>query len=132
MKKKEAYVVCVIDDDKVYQFATTMSIEMLEKVKETMVFSDGEEAIDFFEQNAQNTEALPDIILLDLNMPIMDGWQFLDEFVELKCKKDIIIYVVLSSNDTIDTDRVKKIEEVSGYFVKPLNPKELEQILLNL
>ena len=74
-------------------------------------------AIDFFKSNLQNVDSIPDIIFLDINMPIKDGWQFLEDFKALlsDVKKDITIYMVSSSVDDYD---IKKSKEYSrGLFL---------------
>jgi CheY-like chemotaxis protein len=89
------------------------------------------EAIDGL-KNVLKTEKEPDLILLDINMPVYDGWQFLDEFRKLKDKmsKDITVYLVSSSNDSTDIDRSKQYkEEVKDYYFKPITTKDFEEML---
>lgn len=95
------------------------------------MFSDGEEAIEFFEANTKSTDKLPDVVFLDINMPIMDGWDFLEEYVKLKpsIEKKITIYVVSSSVHPEDIERATKISEVSDYLIKPVSADETRQIL---
>ena len=124
----------IIDDDKVYQFTAKKALEKLSISKEVFIFSDGEEALEFLSENIDDEDKTPDYIFLDLNMPIMDGWDYLEEFTKIKpqLKKDTSIYIVSSSNDDIDTERAKAIEEVAAYLVKPIQPKEFAKILDNL
>lgn len=128
--KKE--IICIVDDDKVYQFTATRAIKSVAAVKRILVFNDGEEANIFLKDNMKNREILPDIIFLDINMPYMDGWQFMEEFVKLKpsLSKVITIYMVSSSVQPSDVERAKKISDISDYIVKPIN-KETFQELLN-
>jgi CheY-like chemotaxis protein len=128
------FIICIVDDDSVYQFTTTRTIEANKLAKKILIFSDGEEAIQFLMDNIGNSEDLPDVIFLDINMPIMDGWQFLEEYVTLKpdIGKKIIIYMISSSVDPIDLERAKKISDISDYIVKPINPEMLKDIILAL
>lgn len=121
----------MVDDDDVYQFTFTKGLKQNEAAKDILVFSDGEEALGFMEQNFANAEALPDMIFLDINMPIMDGWQFLDEYIQLKPKlaKQIKIYMVSSSIDSADIDRAKAISEVTDYLIKPIDLDQLDSLL---
>ncbi len=94
-----------------------------------MVFNNGKDALDSLSPLVVSGENVPDVILLDLNMPIMDGWQFLDEFIKIKTNKKILIYIVSSSIDPADTEKAKKYESVSNFIVKPITVDNLKNIL---
>ncbi len=118
----KARTLCVIDDDNIYQFTVKHFIKNEKLADEIITFADGEEAINYFTENINKPEALPDIILLDINMPIMDGWQFLDEYEKIvdKLPKQITIYMVSSSVDHEDLKKARGINLISNYFTKPL------------
>jgi CheY-like chemotaxis protein len=128
---KKPFIICIIDDDEVYQFTVTRNLQSQQLAKKILVFSDGEEALNFLSANIGNAAEVPDIIFLDINMPIMDGWQFLEEYVHLKPRigKKITLYMVSSSVDPADTERAKKIAEISDYIVKPITPDQLKVIV---
>ncbi len=128
------FIVCIVDDDEIYQFTVTRTIEFHKLAKKVLVFSDGELAIQFLIDNIDHYEHVPDIIFLDLNMPIMDGWQFIEEYISIKPRigKKIIIYIVSSSVDPIDLDRAKKVSEISDYLIKPITPDKLHDIIRSL
>ncbi|TGN14530.1 response regulator [Leptospira ilyithenensis] len=119
---KKINIISIIDDDIVYQVLASKIIRSTELVSEIMQFYDGEEALDFFEENAENSSAWPEIIFLDLNMPYMDGWQFLKEFANrgFHGKGLSTIYIVSSSNSDIDKQKAKEFSEVTGYYIKPV------------
>jgi CheY-like chemotaxis protein len=127
------FILCFIDDDEVYQYTITRSVKTHDLAKKILIFSDGEEAMWFLIDNVANNENLPDIIFLDINMPIMDGWQFLEEYVKLKPRigKVITIYMVTSSVDPVDEEYARKITEISDYIVKPVRPEMLKEIIDN-
>jgi CheY-like chemotaxis protein len=125
--------VCIIDDDEIYHFTIQKTIKLQGFNNDLLYFHNGHEAIDFFNQNLENTAELPDVILLDLNMPVINGWQFLQEYATFKdqIKKPISIYVVSSSISRSEISRATAIEDVLGYIQKPLKPEELKRILVD-
>lgn len=80
----------------------------------------------------EENEDIPQIIFLDLNMPVMDGWEFLNEFSKIKnqIRKKIDLYVVSSSIDSRDIERAKSIDIVSDYLTKPIKLNDFERILI--
>lgn len=124
-------IICIIDDDDVYQFTITKAIKKNSIVKKILVFSDGKEGIDFLIDNIANVEDIPDIIFLDINMPIMDGWQFLEEYVKLKphVGKKVTIYMISSSVDPVDVTRAKAMSEISDYLIKPIKSEQVSTII---
>ncbi len=127
------FILCFIDDDEVYQYTVTRSVKTQNLAKKILIFNDGEEAIWFLADNLSNSENLPDIIFLDINMPIMDGWQFLDEFVKIKPRlsKKITIYIITSSPNPADMAQAQRISEISDYIVKPIKPEMLKELVDN-
>lgn len=117
----------IIDDDDVFVFLTKKTIEQTNLVEHIKVFSNGRDAINFLKENADNTDLRPEVILLDLAMPIMDGWLFLEEFTKLKIEmgKKITIYIVTSSISPHDIERAKSISAVGGYKIKPITKSDL-------
>lgn len=122
----------IIDDDEIFVFLATKAIEDTHLVDQIKIFGNGEEAINHLKQIADDTELLPDIILLDLSMPVMDGWKFLDEYILLrnKIKKKITIYIISSSISPYDIERAKNISLVSDFIVKPLSKDKFIDILM--
>jgi CheY-like chemotaxis protein len=122
--------VCIIDDDKIHHFTIRRTIELQGIKKEMLFFNDGVEAIEFFNDNLSNSSALPDIIFLDLNMPVINGWQFLQRYAMVKdrIQKEIKIYVVSSSVNPLEISRATAMEDVSGYFEKPITPEAIRQV----
>ncbi|MET6991761.1 hypothetical protein [Sediminicola arcticus] len=64
-------------------------------------------------------KSLPEVIFLDLNMPVIDGWEFLDEFAKLDIPEKIDIYVVGSSLDIRDKEKLKEYDMVINMISKP-------------
>ncbi len=126
--------ICVIDDDMIYQFAIKLTIRQMGLAQNVITFSNGELARDFFLENLFSEELLPDLILLDINMPIMDGWGFLDWFSENQNKlpRSIPVFMVSSSIDYRDIEKAKSYPSVVEYLSKPLTEGNLSGILSGL
>jgi CheY-like chemotaxis protein len=124
----------VVDDDDVYQYLLKKEIAQTSKINRVNFYLDGEDAIISLEENAKVTNEIPELILLDINMPIMDGWDFLKAFRILKgdLSKQPVIYLVSSSSDERDVERARVLEEVTGYVIKPIRKNQLESIILHL
>lgn len=123
-------VTCLIDDDEIYLFSVKKVIEVNNLCDKVMEFRNGQEALDYFLRSAENQEALPDVILLDINMPVMNGWEFIEAFRNLRpnLPKEILLYVVSSSVDKSDEEKAKSFSTVNDYLVKPLTASQLKHI----
>ncbi len=126
---------CIIDDDSMYVNLVKKIIEAKNLCKNLMVFKNGKEALNYFEAILTNLDkkSIPEIIFLDLNMPVMDGWEFLENFIGIKNKfrKIITLYIVSSSINPVDEERAKKINAVKDYLIKPITIEDLETIFLD-
>ena len=121
----------IIDDDDIFIYGTRRVMQELNFCENISVFKNGQEAINGIKEHIKLGKELPDIILLDINMPIMNGWDFLEELAETaNLNKDkVLLYLISSSVDPVDIDRAKKIELVTNYFIKPITPKQVKEIL---
>ena len=119
---------CIIDDDKIYQFLMKKTIESISNDVEVKLFHDGLDAISRFKQEG----VCCSIILLDLNMPNMDGWQFIQEYKKLEktCGGKHKIYIATSSISSLDKEKAKQFEEIDGYLTKPITKNKLLEILV--
>jgi CheY-like chemotaxis protein len=124
----------LIDDDEVFVYLTTKTIRQTKLVDTVNIFGNGLDALDFIKENGQDPNALPEIILLDLSMPIMNGWQFLAEYstLNLNVGKKIAIYICSSSISPDDVARAKTISEVYDYIIKPITKDKFIELIKNL
>jgi CheY-like chemotaxis protein len=122
----------IIDDDPVQHFIMERMLNLyLKNPVDQVTHSDNAfEILKFMEVNSDNTDRLPDMIFLDLNMPIMNGWDFLEQYksIQQKITKLITIYIMSSSVDPRDISRSKKYRSVKDYVLKPVTRPALEKI----
>lgn len=122
--------VLLVDDDKICNFITETTLNRLGIAKEIHSALNGKEALDLLNDYFTGDRAIPDIILLDLNMPIMDGFQFIEAFKRLDYpkKEKVLIVVLTSSENPEDIIKAKKMG-VDHYLTKPLNEAKLLAVL---
>jgi len=123
--------VYLIDDDDIYVFLTTKTILRVREDVDVEVFSDGLKAITHLKKIRDQSALLPDVIFLDLNMPVMDGWEFLKEYEELapSFAKKNELYIVSSSISPHEMERSKGIPLVADFIIKPLVKEKFMEIL---
>ena len=123
--------VFIIDDDPIHQRIAQIMISKHQLFDEYVSFTEAGKGLKFLEENCEVTEALPDVILLDLNMPVMDGWDFLDKFEKVRHTliKDIRIFIVSSSVDEKDISRSQSYASVKGFISKPLTPDVIRKTI---
>lgn len=126
--------IILVDDDEIMVYLTKRLVAKSDRVKLSQVFGNGRDVIDFLKENCNKPDLLPEVIFLDLFMPVMDGWEFLDEYAQLKpmLTKEIIIYIITSSVSPNDFKKAKNNKYVSDYVVKPMNKEQFSHIIKSL
>ena len=126
--KQKLNCVLLIDDDRTTNFLNERVIKQVDCVDRIEVEQTGMKALKFL--NAKES-AQPDLILLDINMPGMNGWEFLDEFREpqKEKQKNIVIIMITTSQNPEDAERTKTVSKISGFKKKPLTSEMLNEIL---
>ena len=128
--------VMLIDDNKIDLFVNQRIIEKFDPSLKTRLFNNALSAITYFKLLENNTRIksleLPDVVLLDINMPEMNGFNFFEEFKELSfCTNNKIqVYLLSSSMCPNDITRARDETHCAGYVTKPLTVDKLD-ILLN-
>jgi len=123
-------LVVIIDDDPIYVFGLQKLIEIDNFASEVKTFINGKESLEYIENSFKESLNLPDVILLDINMPVMNGWEFLDLINPLSklYSKKLNIYVVSSSVSDEDRTRALSFSIVKDYLIKPITLESLEKI----
>lgn len=126
---KQPDLACIIDDDKMFTYILSKQMKDINFCKNLLVFHNGLDALKYLKPVLEAPASLPDVILLDLNMPVMDGWQFLDEFITFKVIKKVTVYIISSSIHKEDHLRAAGYSAVSQFYVKPISQKDLTGML---
>lgn len=121
-----------MDDDNVVNLVNRVLLSDVLPDVQVQVYNSPIEAIDFLRANAENANALPQLILLDLNMPEMDGWEFCTAFEKIflaKKKYQVVPDIKFLSTSSHSEDQAKSLSfsSVSEYLVKPLMPDFIER-----
>ena len=129
------HIVFLIDDDNIYQYTARVILESTGLAKQIQSFYNGNDAINYFADPKNfDSENLPDVIFLDINMPIMDGWEFLEEYKQFQGQlpKPIAIYMVSSSVNSSDMQKSRSYNAVSDYLVKPVSRSKYQELMESL
>lgn len=125
----------LVDDDDVSNFINEKVIEASQMARHTHVRRNGQEALDFIKMHcdASPTTSCPDVILLDIKMPVMDGFEFLQEFEKARksIKAPIRVILLTSSSNPHDVDRAQSFD-IKGYLNKPLSLEKLNEVVSKL
>jgi CheY-like chemotaxis protein len=120
--------VLLVDDDNIFNFLGTKLLQRWGIANEIHTAGNGKEALDLLNRYYMGSSSLPDVILLDLNMPVMDGFSFIEAFKKLNLprKEKVSIIILTSSQDPRDMARAKNMG-ITHFLSKPLT----EEALLN-
>jgi CheY-like chemotaxis protein len=125
---KKINLTYIIDDDKIFVFVLKKIIGKIQNFNQVLDFKNAEEVLNILTTDKD----APDVILLDINMPIIDGWQFLERIEKLPNKEKFKIYIMSSSIDTNDIEKSKTFSTVQDFISKPINNEKLLKIINNI
>lgn len=122
---------CIIDDDPIFVYSTKRIMKEVNFSEEVIVYNNGQDAIEGLQELINEGKKIPPVIFLDLNMPIMNGWEFLDEFTQIPNhnRGDVTIYVISSSVDPRDLEKIKTYNVINNYILKPVVREDLQTVL---
>jgi two-component system, chemotaxis family, chemotaxis protein CheY len=124
-------IIALIDDDKIFQLTASKTIKASQLTDQVLQFENGEDAMRYLKDHIAEATNLPDYIFLDINMPFMDGWMFLEDYAVLKpsLAKPMTIYMVSSSIDPRDINRARNNRDVAEYVIKPVSREKFRELL---
>ncbi|GHA53884.1 response regulator [Pontibacter akesuensis] len=113
--------IVLVDDMEIFNFIMVTSIKNVNPAFTVHDFTDPQQAFESLD------ELSPDVVFLDLNMPIMDGWSFLERMQERNMQQKV--YILTSSTSELDRQRSKEFQNVVQFLVKPVEEELLQEIL---
>lgn len=124
-------LILIIDDHLIDVFITSKIIESTQLAKKVLEYNSPFMALDYLRKNETEPEWIPDLIMLDINMPLVDGFRFMDEFARLgeNVKKKTRIVFLSSSLNPSEIERAEKNPYVLKFITKPLTADKLKQLL---
>ncbi|WP_316746693.1 response regulator [Pedobacter gandavensis] len=118
----------VIDDDDINIFIIKKIVEKTGYNVEMVAKTNGQMAVDYINMTLSLQESLPQLILIDINMPVLNGWEFLDAYGALNIDQKIDMYMLSSSVYENDIEKAKTYQTVKGFISKPLSIERLSEL----
>lgn len=130
MKTNSNYVL-LIDDDKVTNYYNQRIVNKHAEIKDAVAVTSGKNALEYLKEAQQGLVEKPSLIFLDINMPAMNGWEFVDHYNKLdkSFTKDIKLVMLTTSNNPDDLNRSKTIEGIDDFINKPLSVNILTEVI---
>lgn len=117
----------IIDDDEIHNYLFSKRLINVGFTDDVIEFTKASEALKYLQENIESQEKLPDVIFLDLQMPVFDGWDFINDYEGIKARtsKNILLFTLSSSVNPKDLNRSNNSPIVIEYIHKPLMEDEL-------
>ncbi|HTM98298.1 MAG TPA: response regulator [Pedobacter sp.] len=119
----------VIDDDDINIFIIKKIVEKTGFDIEMVARNNGQQALDYLNETISQKKALPSLVLIDINMPVMNGWEFIEAYEELSIEQKVDMYILSSSVYENDIEKTKGYKTVRGFISKPLSMERLTELI---
>lgn len=118
----------LVDDDQIVTFLHQRTVEKSGLASNPVCFADGQDTLDYLDEQASINS--PYLILLDINMPVMDGWEFLEAIQDKPYADSLMVIMVTSSIDFSDKEKAFKYKQVLDFIVKPLTVDTCQRLMV--
>lgn len=128
---KKLNTILLIDDDKATNFMHKLIIGKENCTENIVSIENGEDALTYLQTKVDGKYPNPELIFLDINMPGMNGWEFLEKFKEINqsTQKSKVVVMLTTSTDPFDRKKAETINQVSDFKSKPLSSEMIQNIL---
>lgn len=128
---KRLNTILLIDDDAPTLFLNKLVIQDLDCTDKILTAENGRQAIEMLTEKTEDGFLCPDLILLDINMPIVNGWEFMEKYETLsqEQKAKIVVVMLTTSLNPDDRSRAESIEDIKDFVSKPLDETTLKEII---
>ncbi len=123
--------VLLVDDDEATNFLHKIYLKEWNFAENIYTAMNGQEALDFLESNLEFRNNKPSLILLDINMPVMNGFEFMEAYADLdeSMKACIVVVMLTSSLHHSDQEKAGDMDDLSSFINKPLTKDQLEKVI---
>lgn len=126
------YELLIVEDDHIFTWMQSKLVKKSTLHSGPLTFTNGKEAIEYLDEHAANLPSM--LVLLDINMPVLNGWQFLEELQTKPYSSRVRVVMLTSSVETSDKEKSETYPQVIGYYEKPLSLEicaEIKSVFLN-
>jgi CheY-like chemotaxis protein len=127
---KKLNKILLVDDEEASNFLNQIVIRQSKVAGEVVAYEKAKDALDYITEQQKQGDS-PDLVFLDINMPIMNGWDFMDEYAKIAPDANTKIIMLTSSINPNDKERASKIGQITGFRSKPLTVEMLDEIVSN-
>lgn len=131
METTVAPFIAFIDDDTVFQFSAKILLKKKFQVDNVLLFNNGQEAFDYFKAHKGQKSKIPSVLFVDINMPLMNGWEFVEKITPYFDKEldNFDVFIMTSSIDNRDVEKSKKFKLIKKFVSKPLTINMIEKLI---
>ncbi len=119
----------IIDDDEINIFIINKIVEKTGFDINLVARSNGHQGIEYLKECMEQGQALPRLFLIDINMPVMNGWEFIEAYEKMGIQQPVDMYILSSSVYENDIEKSKSYDIVKGFISKPLSMERLTELI---